>query len=96
MIGSRNFKEKSMIILRFLLIAFNVAVISFLIYKMVDVIRRPPGRTRKLMVLIGGALLLLAPLGIFLKFFAPTPQYFLVYPVAIFLFLYLTKQLSVR
>ena len=73
-----------------------MAVISFLIYRMVDVIRRPMERSKKAMILIGGSLLLLAPLGIFFRFFAPTPQYFIVYPVAIFMFLYLTKQLSVR
>lgn len=85
-----------MAILRLLLIAFNVAIIGFLIYKMVDVIKRPMEKTRKTMILIGGAVLLLAPLGMFFRFFAPTPQYFLVYPVAIFMFLYLTKQLSIR
>lgn len=82
-----------MLILRFLLIAFNVAIISFLIYRMIDVINRPVEKIRKRIILIGGTLLLLAPLGMFLRFFAPTPQYFLVYPVAIFMFLYLTKQL---
>lgn len=85
-----------MALLRLLLIAFNVAIIGFLIYKMIDVIKRPMEKTRKTMILIGGTLLLLAPLGMFFRFFAPTPHYFLVYPVAIFMFLYLTKQLSVR
>lgn len=85
-----------MVILRFVLLVFNVAIISFLIYKMVDVVRRPLERSRKAMILIGGTLLLLAPLGIFFKFFAATPQYFVIYPVAIFMFLYLTKQLSIR
>lgn len=83
-------------ILRFLLIVFNVAIISFLIYRMIDVIRRPMEKSKKAMILIGGTLLLLAPLGIFFRFFAATPQYFLIYPVAIFMFLYLTKQLSIR
>ena len=85
-----------MAVVRFVLLVFNVAVISFLIYKMVDVIRRPIEKSKKAMILIGGTLLLLAPLGIFFRFFAPTPQYFLIYPVAIFMFLYLTKQLSIR
>ena len=85
-----------MAMLRILLIAFNVAIIGFLIYRMIGVIRNPVERSKKAMILIGGTILLLAPLGIFLKFFAPTPQYFLVYPVAIFMFLYLTKQLSIR
>jgi hypothetical protein len=85
-----------MILIRFLLIAFNVAIIGFLIYRMMEVVRQPMERSKKAMILIGGTLLLLAPLGIFFRFFAPTPQYFLVYPVAIFMFLYLTKQLSIR
>jgi hypothetical protein len=85
-----------MALLRLILILFNVLIVAFLIYRMVDVIRRPLEKSKKAMILIGGAMLLLAPLGIFLKFFAATPQYFLVYPVAIFMFLYLTKQLSIR
>ena len=82
-----------MILLRFLLMAFNVAVIGFLVYKMVTVINAPVEKSRKTIFLIGGVLLLLAPLGIFLRFFGATPGYFLIYPIAIFLFLYLTKQL---
>lgn len=82
-----------MILLRFFLVVFNVAVISFLIYKMVAIINTPAERSRKTIFIIGGILLLLAPLGIFLRFFGASPQYFLIYPVAIFLFLYLTKQL---
>ena len=85
-----------MALLRLLLILFNVLIVAFLIYRMVDVIRRPLERSKKAMILIGGTMLLLAPLGIFFKFFAATPQYFLIYPVAIFMFLYLTKQLSIR
>ncbi len=79
--------------LRFLLMAFNVAVICFLIYKMVTVVNTPVERSRKVIFLIGGTLLLLAPMGIFLRFFGAAPQYFLIYPVAIFLFLYFTRQL---
>lgn len=85
-----------MALLRLILILFNVLIVAFLIYRMVDVIRRPLERSKKAMILIGGTMLLVAPLGIFFKFFAATPQYFLIYPVAIFMFLYLTKQLSIR
>lgn len=81
---------------RVLVILFNVLVIGFLIYRMIDVIRKPLERSKKRIFLIGGLLLLLAPLGMFFRFFAATPQYFVVYPVAIFLFLYLMKQLSFR
>lgn len=91
-----NFRKNTVMLPRLLVIVFNVFVVGFLIYRMIDVIRRPLERTRKLTFLIGGTFLLLAPLGIFFRFFAATPQYFVVYPVAIFLFLYLTKQLSFR
>ena len=96
--GTCNFRKnnETMALLRLFVIAFNVVVIAFLIYKMIDVIRRPMEKTRKTMILVGGTILLLAPLGMFFRFFAPAPQYFLVYPVAIFLFLYLTKQLAIR
>jgi hypothetical protein len=82
-----------MILLRFFLIVFNVAIIGFLIYKMVGIVNAPIERSRKIIFITGGVLLLLAPLGIFLRFFGASPQYFIIYPVAIFLFMYLTKQL---
>jgi hypothetical protein len=82
-----------MIVLRFLLIAFNVAVVTFLIYRMTMVIQQPMEKSKKALILVGGIMLLLAPLGIFMKIFIPTFQYFIIYPVAIALFLYLTKQL---
>jgi hypothetical protein len=82
-----------MIVLRFLLIAFNVAVVTFLIYRMMMVVRQPMEKSTKTLILVGGIMLLLAPLGMFMRIFAPTFQYFIIYPVAIALFLYLTKQL---
>lgn len=81
-----------MILLRFFLIAFNVGVIGFLIYQMVNIVKEPVERSKKTLFLIGGTMLLIAPLGMFFRFFAPSPQYFLIYPVAIFMFLYLTKR----
>ena len=82
-----------MLVLRFLLIVFNVAVVTFLIYRLLMVIQQPMEKSKKILIIIGGVMLLLAPVGMFIGIFAPTFQYFLVYPVAISLFLYLTKQL---
>lgn len=82
-----------MIVLRFLLIAFNVAVVTFLIYRMLIVAKQPMEKSKKVLIVTGGIMLLLAPVGMFIGIFAPTLQYFLIYPVAISLFLYLTKQL---
>ncbi len=81
-----------MIILRFFLIVFNISVIAFLIYRMVRIVQEPVERSRKRLVVIGGIALLIVPVGIFFRVFGPTPAYFIVYPLAIFLFLYLTKQ----
>ena len=82
-----------MIVLRFLLIVCNVAVVTFLIYRLWIVIQQPMEKSKKILIIIGAVMLLLAPLGIFMGIFRPTFQYFLIYPIAISLFLYLTKQL---
>jgi hypothetical protein len=82
-----------MVALRFFLIAFNVAIVTFLIYRLLLVVRQPMARSKKILIVSGGIMLLLAPLGMFAGIFVPTLQYFLIYPVAISLFLYLTKQL---
>ena len=82
-----------MILLRFLLLAFNVAIITFLVYRMLIVLKEPMDRSKKTVIIVGAIILLLVPIGIFLRFFGAGPQYFLVYPVAVLLFLYLTKQM---
>ena len=82
-----------MVALRFLLIVFNVAVVTFLIYRIFAVIKQPIERSKKMVIIIGGCILLLAPFGMFFGIFGASPQYFIVYPVAISLFLYLTKQM---
>jgi hypothetical protein len=82
-----------MVVLRFLLIVFNVAVVTVLAYRLLVVIRQPMEKSKKILIVVGAAMLLLAPLGIFIGIFRPTLQYFLIYPIAISLFLYLTKQL---
>ncbi len=80
-------------VLRLLLVVFNVAVVTFLIYRMLAVAKQPMERSKKIIIITGGIILLLAPFGMFFGIFLPSPQYFFVYPVAISLFLYLTKQL---
>lgn len=82
-----------MILLRFLLVVFNVAVVTFLIYRMLAVAKEPMERSKKIVIFTGGIFLLMAPFGMFFGIFVPAFQYFLIYPVAISLFLYLTKQL---
>ena len=82
-----------MVLLRFLLVGFNVAIITFLVYRLLMVFQVPMPRSKRVLILTGGIILLLVPIGIFLGFFGAGFQYFLIYPVAVSLFLYLTKQL---
>jgi len=82
-----------MIALRFVLVVFNVAVITFLIYRLLQLVRAPMERSTKTIAVIAGIMLLLAPIGMFFGIFSASPQYFFVYPVAISLFLYMVRQL---
>lgn len=81
-----------MIAIRFFLILFNVAVVTFLIYRMVMISRQPIKAGRKWLIVTAGVMLLLAPFGIFVGIFKPGIPYFLVYPVAIGFFLFLIKE----
>jgi hypothetical protein len=78
---------------RLLFILFNVAVVTFLIYEMIRWSQISFSRTRKTMIIAGGVLLLLAPFGMFFGFFLPTLQYFIIYPVAISLYIYMIRNL---
>lgn len=82
-----------MLILRFVIVAFNVVVVTFLLWRILEVIKQPLPGWKKTVVIIGALILLFAPLGIFLRFFAPTFQYFLIYPIAIGLYLYMIREL---
>lgn len=82
-----------MILIRFLVIAFNVIVVTFLVYRMLQVIRLPIAPWKKGFVIGGAVLLLLAPFGIFFRFFLPSYQYFLIYPVAVALYVYMIREL---
>ncbi len=78
-----------MILLRFLLLAFNAAVITFLIYRLLQVYRT--NHDRKFWIILTGILLLLLPVTMLIGFIKPTAVYILLYPVAISLYLYLIK-----
>jgi hypothetical protein len=83
-----------MVLLRFILIAFNVVVVTYLVYRLFIVIQEPVGRWKKILVVTAGLLLLFSPFSIFFGIFRPTLQYFLIYPVAIALFLYLIREVK--
>jgi hypothetical protein len=81
-----------MVIFRLLLIAFNVVVATYLVYRLFIVIQEPIVKWKKILVVFTGVLLLVAPFGIFLDIFRPSFQYFLIYPVVLVMFLYLIRE----
>lgn len=79
-----------MIILRVLLIAFHVALITYMIYRLMQVYRSYS--SNKGWILAIGIFLLLLPTTILVGFIKPSAIYVLVYPVAVGLFIYLINE----
>lgn len=79
-------------LLRLFLLVFNAAILTFLIYMLLQVYQLPVPHAKKWPVIAGGILLILAPLGMFFGFFRPSLQYFVIYPVAISLYIYMIKR----
>lgn len=80
-----------MIILRFLVLAFNVAAVTFLIYTLFGVMRQPLTKQKKAAIITAGIILLILPFAFFISIIPPSMLYFLIYPVAVSLFVYLIR-----
>jgi hypothetical protein len=78
-----------MILIRLLLLAFNVGVITYLIYRMLQIYKS--NDVQKGWKIGIGIFLLLIPITMIFGFIKPTPVYLLLYPVAISLHLYLIR-----
>jgi hypothetical protein len=78
-----------MSVLRVLLIAFNVALITYLVYRLMQVYRSYG--VNKGWIFTIGIFLLLLPTTILMGFVKVSAIYVLVYPVAIGFFLYFIK-----
>jgi hypothetical protein len=76
--------------IRILLIAFNVAAVAILIYRLIQVSQTQMEPSRKRIIVIVGIILLLLPVTMLLRFIPPTMLYFFIYPIGISLFIYLT------
>ncbi len=76
-------------LVRILLVAFNAAIITYLVYRLVQIYRS--ASSYKLTILIAGILLLLLPIMVLIGFIKPTVIYVLIYPLAIAAFIYLIK-----
>ena len=75
--------------IRVLLAAFNVAIVTLLVYRLVQVYRSYS--TNQSWILSIGIFLLLLPSVMLLGFIRPSMIYILIYPVAIGLFLFFIK-----
>ena len=80
-----------MAIIRILLLAFNVAALTFLIYRLLQVYQQPGDVQRKWMIMIVGLLLMIVPVLMIVRILPVSPLYLFVYPVALSLFIYLIR-----
>lgn len=78
-----------MILIRMFLLAFNVAVVTYLIYRLLQLYRSDAEQKGLKMGI--GIFLLLVPIVMVFGFIKPTPAYLFLYPVAISLHLYMIR-----
>ena len=78
--------------IRFIVLAFNVAAVTFLIYTLFEATRKPLPRQKKAVIITAGIILLILPFAFFLRIIPPSTLYFLIYPVAVSLFVYLIRR----
>ena len=81
--------ELTMAFLRILLLAFNTAIVTFLVYRLLQIYRS--ASANKTIIIVIGIFLLLLPITVLIEFIRPTAIYILLYPIAISLFIYLIK-----
>lgn len=77
--------------IRFIVLAFNVAAVTFLIYSLFEITRQPLAKRKKAVIITAGIILLIVPFMFFLRIIPPSSLYFLIYPVAVSLFVYLIR-----
>ena len=77
-------------LIRILLMAFNVGVVALLIYRLLQVYQTQMEPSRKRIIISTGIILLLLPVTMLMRFIPVTFLYFLIYPLGIALFLYIT------
>lgn len=78
--------------IRFIVLLFNVAAVTFLIYTLFEVIRQPLPKQKKAVIITAGIILLILPFAFFIRIIPPSMLYFLIYPVAVSLFVYLIRR----
>jgi hypothetical protein len=78
-----------MIFVRIFLLAFNVAVVTYLLYRLLQIYKS--NSPNKGWIIGIGIFLLLIPATMLMGFLKPTPVYLFIYPAAISAHLYLIR-----
>lgn len=78
-----------MIVIRIFLLAFNVAIVTYLLYRMLQIYKS--NSPNKGWIIGIGIFLLFVPAAMLMGFLRPSPIYLLLYPLAISLHLYLVR-----
>lgn len=81
-----------MVILRFLVLLFNVVVITLLVYNMIQLNKKDMPSSKKMVIWFAGGVLLLVPLAIIFRIIPFSIVYLLIYPVAVSFFIYLIRE----
>ncbi len=82
-----------MILIRLFVLVFNVVVVTYLIFEMIRIARVPMEKWRKWLIIAGGTVLLISPLGMLVRIVPASMQYFLIYPVAVALYAFMIRRL---
>jgi hypothetical protein len=81
-----------MVIIRFLVLLFNVVVITLLVYRMLQLSKQDVAPSKKWLIWVAGTLLLIAPLAIIFRIIPFSMMFLLAYPVAVSLFIYFIRE----
>ena len=83
-----------MVIIRIFLLAFNVGIVTFLIYRLLEVSRISIEKSKKIIIVTTGLILLVLPVVMLTGIIRPSMLYLLLYPVAISLLLYMIRDVK--
>lgn len=81
-----------MVILRFLVLLFNVVVITLLIHRMLQLAKQDIPASRKWVIWVAGTILLISPVAVIFRIIPFSMMFLLAYPIAVALFIYLIRE----
>lgn len=78
--------------IRFLVLLFNVAAVTFLMYRLFMIFKEELPKGKKAVILTAGIFLLIVPFAFLFRIIPLSMVYFLIYPVAVSMFIYLIRE----